>query len=130
MRTATQGYANGVPGPSEALVPSDGRRAAPNSPAGRLWAQCTGFEALFLNTLMKSLRQTVKTEGGVLAPSPGQQMMTGLLDERLVDRLAERGTAGIATALYRDFKRHNLVQPESGESGPGQPVQPRIDGMA
>lgn len=130
MNLSAAGYANGTTGLSEALVPSDGRRAAAGSAAARLWEQCTGFESLFLNAMMKQMRESVHAEGGALAPSPARKMMESMFDERMVERLAERGTAGIADSLYRDFRRHDLVRKATAESGGAAPSQPVVDGLA
>ncbi len=130
MNVSATGYANGTTGLSEAVVPSDGRRAAEGSPAGQLWSQCTAFESLFLNAMMKQLRQSVPAAEGALAPSPARKMMESMLDERMVDRLAERGTAGIADSLYRDFRRHDLVREATAESERPTPAQPILHGLA
>ncbi len=106
-------YANAMPGPTQALVPRDGTQARPGTPAARLWDQCCRFEGLFLGTLLKELRSTVNTSGGVLSPSAGRKMMDSMFDQALVDTIAERGDSGIAAALYRDFRRHDLVAQES-----------------
>ena len=142
MNLSTIGYANGVKGPSEALIPTDGHQTTPGTPAGKLWQQCTAFESLFLNAMMKELRQSVPETGGALAPSPGRKMMQSVMDEKLVDRLSERGTAGIADSLYRDFRRHGSLQKQlegaaalnqtdsSRKATAGTGLQPNLNSLA
>jgi len=127
---STAGYANGMTGLSEAVAPTDGRRAAEGSRAGKLWQQCTSFESLFLNAMMKELRNSVPAAEGALAPSPARKMMEGMMDERLVDRLAERGTAGIAESLYRDFRRQHLLREATAESAQDRQAQPFLNSLA
>jgi flagellar protein FlgJ len=135
MNLSPAGYANGVTGPSEALVPSDGRRAAAGTPASKLWEQCTAFESLFLNAMMKELRNSVPESEGAMAPSPARKMMQSMMDERMVDRLAERGSAGIAESLYQDFRKHGSLLESSRadalrKATAGAELQPNLNSLA
>ncbi len=62
------------------------------------------FEGVFLDQLFKAMRQTVP-QGGFLAKSPGEEMFTSMLDERVADVAAQRMERGLGEALYRQLSR-------------------------
>ena len=109
MQLDTTSYANGKAGPSGALAPTDGRQAAAGTRAAKLWQQCCGFESVFLNEMMKSMRKTVPDSKGIMAQSNEQKQIQTMYDEKLSETMAKRGTAGLATRLYDDFRRHDLL---------------------
>ncbi|NUQ00866.1 MAG: rod-binding protein [Armatimonadetes bacterium] len=110
--------ANGVAGPSDALAPLSGPRATAGSREAKLWQGCCQFEAVFISQMLKEMRRTADDQGGVMPASPGRRMMQSMMDENLSQRLAERGSAGIAGRLYSDFRRQAASTLEQMASQP------------
>ena len=53
----------------------------PPTPRERLQQQAEELESVFYAQLFQAMRQTVPGEGGLMEPSPGEQMFTGMLDD-------------------------------------------------
>jgi flagellar protein FlgJ len=70
------------------------------------------LEGIFVNELFKAMRETVPQDG-ILSQDPGQDLFTGMLDERLAERYAERSQGGLGEALYRQLSRR-LPDPGPG----------------
>ncbi len=62
---------------------------------------CTGFEAIFLNKLLQSMRRTVP-KSGLLDGGLQEDIYKGMFDERLAQAMAQRGI-GIGDMLYRQL---------------------------
>ncbi len=83
------------------------RTPAPSDPAGersRLRQAAHDLEAVFVNELFKAMRATVPQDG-LLAQDPGQELFTGMLDQRLAEAYGARARGGIGEALYRQLSR-------------------------
>lgn len=63
------------------------------------------MEALFLNQLFQVMRQSTQVGGLVDDASEGEDVFTGLLDEKLSESAAQSMTRGIGEALYRQLSR-------------------------
>jgi len=70
----------------------------------RLRKAAHDLEAVFVNELFKAMRETVPQEG-ILSQDPGQEMFTGVLDQRLAELYGERSRGGLGEALYRQLSR-------------------------
>ena len=68
----------------------------------RLRAATRDFEAVFIQQMLKAMRETVP-DGGLLDAGTSEEIFSGLLDEHLAGLSAERGSGGLADALYRQF---------------------------
>lgn len=79
--------------------------ASPNSPE-TIKAAATQFEALFLEMVMKSLRDATPSEG--LIDGEQGRMMQGMLDQQYAHALASRGV-GLADMLARQMAPHGVV---------------------
>lgn len=91
-----------VPGVGQ---PPLGRGAAgPTPDQARLRKAAHDLEAVFVNELFKAMRATVPQEG-ILAQDPGQELFTGVLDQRLAELYGERARGGLGEALYRQLSR-------------------------
>ncbi len=66
---------------------------------------CAGFEAVFLNKLLQSMRRTVP-ESGLLDGGLQEDIYRGMFDERLAQAMAQRGI-GIGDMLYRQLSAQN-----------------------
>jgi len=88
--------------------------AAPLAPAelaklpaelAKLKEAARGFEAIFIQQMLKGMRQP---QAGLLAPGPGRQLYQDLADEELARSLSRSGGVGLAGFLVRHL------------TGPGQ----------
>ena len=79
------------------------RIAATADPARAVKQVATQFEALFMQTVLKSMRDASLKSG--LLDSSDQQMYTGMLDEQLAQKIAAGGT-GLADVIARQLSRN------------------------
>lgn len=68
----------------------------------RLRSATKEFEAVFIQEMLKAMRETVP-EGGLLDAGRSEEMFTALLDQHVADTAAERAEGSLADALYRQF---------------------------
>lgn len=101
------GRATGAP-PRPGAEPPDAR--------ARLQQAAQDLEAVFINELFKAMRATAPSQG-ILSQDPGQELFTGMLDERLSRIHAERAQSELSQALYRQLSRR---LPDAG-TAPGAP---------
>jgi flagellar protein FlgJ len=64
---------------------------------------CAQLEGVFLEQLMKALRETVP-DGGLIDGGSGEQIFSSLLDGHLSNNAASRLERGIGAALYRQLR--------------------------
>lgn len=89
----------------------------------RLKEVCEDFEAIFVNMMLKSGRETVN-EGGLIEKSNGTKMFEGMYDEELASIISktEDGGMGIGKMLYEQMKlslhrpRIEVVEPDSDKT--------------
>ena len=70
----------------------------PNSPAA-MKAAAQQFEALFVNIMLKSMRETVPLDS--LFNTPHTKLYTQLFDEELSQQIAKDGSIGLADQIFR-----------------------------
>lgn len=70
----------------------------------RLREAAQGFEALFLNQIMKSAHQT--SFGESLVESSATRAAQSMLDSTLSETAAGRAGLGLSEAIYRQFAGH------------------------
>ena len=110
------------------------RASAKQSSPQALRESAKQFEALFLNMVLKSMRQTNFSEGGV-TDSQDVQLYTSMLDQQLSQNLAQRGM-GLAEVMLRQLNtqqsaQHPQVQPGMARSSPAAaPVPAPVVGAA
>ncbi|MBL8384911.1 MAG: flagellar assembly peptidoglycan hydrolase FlgJ [Burkholderiales bacterium] len=63
------------------------------------------FEAVFMNMLMKSMRETLPKDG--MLESDTTRAYTGMFDQQIAQKLAERGT-GLADMIVRQLERRTV----------------------
>ena len=66
----------------------------------KLKKACADFEAIFIQQLLKSMRQTVP-QGGLLGEGPGMEIYQLFFDQELSKSLASRGRLGLGGMIYR-----------------------------
>lgn len=103
------------PAAASSLAPTalGGLRAAVRSgDPDALRATARQFEALLLNVLLKSMRETAG-DGGLFGSSE-QRTFVSLLDEQVANRLAERPGIGLADLMLRQIQ---IAQRTAGTGG-------------
>ena len=68
------------------------------------------FEALFVKTLVQSLRQTATVGGeSMFGSGPGADTYAGWFDQNVAEQLTRSGGLGIAATLLQDMERHGEI---------------------
>ena len=67
--------------------------------AKRLREACQGFEAMFLDIVFKSMRNTVP-ENTLFGESNGEKIWRSMLDSEMMQNVAKSGGVGIADMMY------------------------------
>jgi flagellar protein FlgJ len=80
----------------------------------RLRKAAQQMEGVFLEQLFKAMRETVP-EGELARGGSGEEIFTGLLDQKLADVAAAGGERGLGAAIYRQLRGY--VQNHSTEEG-------------
>jgi peptidoglycan hydrolase FlgJ len=87
------------------------KRTAAEDPQKALRATAQQFETVFMNMLMKSMRDTLPKDG--MLSSSANDMYTGMLDQQLAQKMSSRGT-GIADMIVKQLSQH--VQGADGKA--------------
>ena len=108
------------------------KRSANQSPDKALKAAATQFEALFMNMIMKGMRESLPKDG--LMSSSAGDTYTAMLDQQLSQKLAgvgdnqSRGT-GLADMLVKQLSR-NLRQTEVPNPSTAGALRPIAEGLS
>ncbi len=101
----------------------DAKQSSPES----LKQAAQQFEAVFMNMLMKSMREATPQDG--MFESEQTRMYTSMLDQQLTQRMASRGI-GLADVMVRQLSIAMSIPPEvegatpeGGVAAPGLPAQ-------
>lgn len=86
------------------------RARAKQSPEQALKAAAQQFESVFLNMMLKSMREATPQDG--LFDSEQTRMFTGMLDQQLAQSMASRGV-GLADIMVKQLSR--VMKTEDGE---------------
>lgn len=100
------------------------RAQARQSPDQALKAAAQQFESVFLNMMLKSMREATPQDG--MFDSEQTRMFTGMLDQQLAQSMASRGV-GLADIMVKQLSRSMGGQVESSKWGAGSgelPSQP------
>ncbi|MGI4848616.1 MAG: flagellar assembly peptidoglycan hydrolase FlgJ [Janthinobacterium lividum] len=89
------------------------RAARQNSPAA-IKAAAQQFEGLFLNMVMKAMRQASPQDG--VFDSEQSKMFTSMLDQQMAQNMSKRGV-GLADVLVRQLSNNRGMAPEKGVQG-------------
>jgi flagellar protein FlgJ len=82
----------------------DPKEAAAARSEQRLRSASEGFEALFVNQILKSARNS--SLGPSLLESSATETTQSMLDSKLAEVSAGRAGLGLADAIYRQFSAH------------------------
>lgn len=96
--------------------------ARQNSPES-LKAAAKQFEALFMNMIMKSMRDATPQEG--VFDNQQTKMYTSMLDQQLSQNMASRGV-GLADVLIRQLSNNNMASALNGEVPPTDESSPSL----
>ena len=90
------------------------RAQAKSSPDKALRAVAQQFEAVFMNMMLKSMRDATPQDG--MFDNEQTKMFTGMLDQQLAQSMASRGV-GLADIMVRQLSRQGTVAgPQAGSS--------------
>lgn len=65
---------------------------------------CQGFEEIFLNTMMKSMRSTIPDDG-LFGKSHGMDIYTSMHDQYLAEKISKgENSTGVGEYLYRQLQ--------------------------
>jgi len=92
-----------IDAPAAAALP-----AAPDRLA-RLKEQSGKLEGVFVEQLFKAMRETVP-QNGAFDGGQGEEIFTGMMDQKLADEVPAQWHRGIASALVKELRGH--VRPE------------------
>jgi len=73
------------------------------------------LEAVFIRQLFAAMRSS-NTNAGLLEPSPGEEMFTSIMDDRLASEAAEHMKRGLGEALYHQLSRRLAEKDRAEES--------------
>lgn len=102
------------------------RRTARASPQEGMKQASKQFEVMFMNMVLKSMREATPSDG--LFSSQSEKMYTSMLDQQLAQNLSGRGL-GLADAMYAQLSRMTGGQAAPSQAG-GLPMQPMLPGEA
>lgn len=95
------------------------RTQAKNSPDKALKAAAQQFESVFLNMMLKSMREATPQDG--MFDSEQTRMFTGMLDQQLAQSMSSRGV-GLADIMVKQLSRNMGVQPPSAGGAVDKPA--------
>lgn len=103
---------NGLAADSQSL---DSLRAqAKQSPDKALRSAAQQFESVFLNMMLKSMREATPQDG--MFDNEQTKLFTGMLDQQLAQSMASRGV-GLADIMVKQLSRNAAVETGKGEEG-------------
>ncbi len=103
----------------------DLKRDAHNDPRAAVKKAATQFEALFMQMVLKSMRDA-SPKSDLMGGGSSEEMYTSMFDQQLATKMAASGT-GLAEVLTRQLTRH--LPPQAPEAGAAAalPAQTRLD---
>ncbi|MFH1982214.1 MAG: rod-binding protein [Pseudomonadota bacterium] len=94
------------------------RSDAPRSP-DELKRVCQEMESLFINQLLKEMRQSIP-KGGLFEENNAEEMFKGMHDEALAGQIAGSGGLGLARVLMAQLSQ-NQASADGAPEGPAAP---------
>ena len=76
---------------------------------------CQQFESLFINMLLKQMRQTIE-DGGITEKSQARSTFEGMLDEEMATQIAKGGGLGIADMMAKALTRTNYLDESTDQT--------------
>ncbi len=103
----------------------------PDTKQARIRAQAARLEGVFMQELLKAMRETVPKEG-VLEGGQGEDIFSSMFDEHIAEVAARRSGGALTEALVQQLAGSNdgSAQTQPTKSGPSAPaVAPTIPDM-
>ncbi len=76
----------------------------PRTDPEKLREKCQEFEAVMLQSMLKSMRASVP-DGGLLPKNNDQRIFEDLMDQQVAVEMSRKQSMGIADALFRQLKK-------------------------
>ncbi|QGW83967.1 flagellar assembly peptidoglycan hydrolase FlgJ [Variovorax paradoxus] len=103
------------------------RHTVRTSPEEGLKQVSRQFEALFMNMVLKSMREATPSSG--LLENRDEKVYLSMLDQQLAQNLSGRGV-GLAEAMLAQLSRASASGGEAEDGMEAMPLAPRVAGMA
>lgn len=97
------------------------KRDAQRDPQGAVRQAAQQFEALFMQMVLKSMREATPKSG--LFDSPANDLYTGMLDQQMATKMSQSGT-GLADVIVRQLTRHMAPPVAPGAAASAQAATP------
>ena len=98
------------------------RAQAKNSPDQALRAAAQQFESVFMNMMLKSMREATPQDG--MMDNEQTKLFTGMLDQQMAQNMSSRGI-GLADMMVKQLSRSGQIAPMPPASG----FQPPVPGL-
>ena len=108
----------GRPAPSVTPSPRHPVGAVPGGEEARLRRTAQQLEGVFVEQLFKAMRETVP-EGGLLDGGTGEEIFTGMLDQKMAAEVPADWESGLGAALYRQLRGVLSAAPAADQSSGG-----------
>ena len=82
--------------------------------AAELENACQEMESIFLNFLLKEMRNTI-AKSGFISGGTAENIYTGMLDAELSKVIAARGGIGLSKILYEQLGKDTENKPDQGD---------------
>ncbi|WP_129599747.1 rod-binding protein [Anaerophilus nitritogenes] len=82
------------------------KKAQENKDEEKLMDVCRQFEAVFVNMLLKNMRNTIQTDS-FIQKSHGREIFEGMLDEQLSEEVAKGEGMGLAKQMYAQLSKYS-----------------------
>jgi len=83
----------------------------------RLWRAAGDFEAVFLTQFVKALR-TSSIRNDLFQKAPGRETFDAMFSEAIASQMAESGSLGLRSLIYRDMGGKYEPLPPAAGAGP------------
>ena len=80
----------------------------------RLYKQAQDLEGVFMNTLMKEMFSSIKTDDADMGGGFGEETWRGMQAEQMADAVAKQGGIGLAQQLMPTLMQLQEAKPQSG----------------
>ncbi|MBW2411195.1 MAG: rod-binding protein [Deltaproteobacteria bacterium] len=95
-------------------VLSTERPAAEAPTDSELEKACQEMESIFLNFLLKEMRNTIN-KSGFISGGTAENIYTGMLDAEISKVIAARGSIGLSKILYEQLGKDMEKKPDQGD---------------
>ena len=96
--------------PIQSISAAAAQPAQPSKPTAKAIATAVDFEAVFLGSMVKTMMETGKPEGGFTGGN-AEEMFRGVLAEKLGIEIAKRGGVGLAPMVLEQMVRMQEQKP-------------------